>query len=262
MDQTQATFKDPTFDPSTIEGMNSEPPPTWDQWYFPGESIFNNPFPVDGNHCHYGLDEIEGFIPEFIHEPLSSVRTSSFMTQESLEHQPSSDTTNPDGSSNIEVTAFFPSPPQFETDKQYKEGSASSSYRRSFTETNQVEQSAEKQAHASTQQSETNKNGAFSPSGSDEQMKKLREKNSRAANKVRVRKRQVERNLETTEQNMEQTNRELTSRAKELGQQVHHLKMQLLQHVGCGCFLIQEYIASEAHRYIQDMSSESSQTTK
>jgi cell division protein FtsB len=82
-------------------------------------------------------------------------------------------------------------------------------------------------------------------------MKKLRAKNNRAAGKVRVKKREEERNLEITEKDMEQTNRELTAHANELASQVHSLKMQLLQHVGCDCVLIQEYIASQAQRYVK-----------
>ncbi|RBA09643.1 hypothetical protein FPRO05_14342 [Fusarium proliferatum] len=55
---------------------------------------------------------------------------------------------------------------------------------------------------------------------------------------------------------MEQINRELSTCATDLTLQVYNLKMKLLQHTDCDCALIQEYIASEAHRYIQDLGDE------
>jgi glutathione synthase/RimK-type ligase-like ATP-grasp enzyme len=51
---------------------------------------------------------------------------------------------------------------------------------------------------------------------------------------------------------MEQTNRKLSSSVSDLTQQVYELKMKLLQHTDCDCYLIQEYIANEANRYIRD----------
>jgi hypothetical protein len=61
---------------------------------------------------------------------------------------------------------------------------------------------------------------------------------------------------------MEKTNRELTAQVKGLTDEIHNLKMQLLQHVGCDCVLIQEYITGEANRYIQDISGESGNSAR
>jgi hypothetical protein len=253
MDQTSVTPEDSIYDLSAIGSMDSEPHPMWDQWYFAGESSFNDPFPLHGNDCHQELGKIEGSIPEFIHHPLSSARTSSFLTQDSLEYQPGSDTTNPGESSSITENSLHPSPPQCEENGPYKSGSVNSSSRRSSTKKHQVKRPAAEEFHVdtTTHQCGIKENPASSPSETNAQMKKLRARNNHAAGKVRVKKREEERNLEITEKDMEQTNRELTADANELASQVHSLKMQLLQHVGCDCVLIQEYIASQAQRYVK-----------
>ncbi|KAF5708553.1 hypothetical protein FMUND_10572 [Fusarium mundagurra] len=85
-------------------------------------------------------------------------------------------------------------------------------------------------------------------------LKKVRERNKRAATKVRVKQREQEKNLESTEKSLQEANQRLTECVKELTHQVHDLKMQLLQHGTCDCTLIQEYIGNEANRYVQETS--------
>ncbi|KAF5559156.1 hypothetical protein FPHYL_7194 [Fusarium phyllophilum] len=85
-------------------------------------------------------------------------------------------------------------------------------------------------------------------------IKKVRERNKRAATKVRIKQREQEKNLESAEKSLQETNHRLTECVKELTHQVHDLKMQLLQHGTCNCTLIQEYIGNEANRYVQETS--------
>lgn len=87
----------------------------------------------------------------------------------------------------------------------------------------------------------------------DEHSKKVQERNRIASNKFRVKKREDAKKLRADEKEMEKTNRDLSSCVSELTMQVYELKMRLLQHTDCECHLIQNYIANEAHRYIQDL---------
>lgn len=77
-----------------------------------------------------------------------------------------------------------------------------------------------------------------------------KERNRAAANKFRSRKREDTDRLKVDEGELEKRNRELLNSAKQLKQEVYQLKMQLLKHSDCDCTLIQNYIKSEAHRYI------------
>ncbi|RBA11860.1 hypothetical protein FPRO05_14176 [Fusarium proliferatum] len=91
--------------------------------------------------------------------------------------------------------------------------------------------------------------------------KKTRERNRVASNKFRIKKREDAKNLMANEGNIEQINRKLLSSVSDLTQQVHELKMKLLQHTDCNCHLIQEYIAHEATRYIHDLGDDRKQQT-
>ncbi|KAH7178297.1 hypothetical protein DER46DRAFT_590865 [Fusarium sp. MPI-SDFR-AT-0072] len=87
----------------------------------------------------------------------------------------------------------------------------------------------------------------------DEYCKKVQERNRIASSKFRIRKREDVEKLRADEQDMERANRDLSSCVSDLTMQVYELKMRLLQHTDCECHLIQDYIANEAHRYIQDL---------
>jgi hypothetical protein len=96
----------------------------------------------------------------------------------------------------------------------------------------------------------------------DQYSKEIQERNRVASNKFRVKKREEAKKLRAEEENMEQTNRKLSSSVSDLTQQVYELKIKLLQHTDCDCYLIQEYIAIEANRYIEDLGDDKkSQTT-
>lgn len=92
------------------------------------------------------------------------------------------------------------------------------------------------------------------PTKEIEYIKKVRERNKRAATKVRLKQRETEKNLASAEKGLQQANQRLADCVKELNNQVHGLKMQLLQHGTCDCALIQEYIGNEANRYVQETS--------
>ncbi|KAF9773409.1 hypothetical protein IL306_008804 [Fusarium sp. DS 682] len=87
----------------------------------------------------------------------------------------------------------------------------------------------------------------------DEYSKKVQERNRIASNKFRVKKREDAKKLRADEQDMERANRDLSNCVSDLTMQVYDLKMKLLQHTDCDCHLIQNYISSEAQRYIQDL---------
>lgn len=87
----------------------------------------------------------------------------------------------------------------------------------------------------------------------DEPTGRTLERNRIASNKFRVKKREDAKKLRSNEEDMEQVNRKLSSCVSDLTLQVYELKMRLLQHTDCDCHLIQNYIASEAHRYIHDL---------
>ncbi|KIL94328.1 hypothetical protein FAVG1_02891 [Fusarium avenaceum] len=85
--------------------------------------------------------------------------------------------------------------------------------------------------------------------------KRIQERNRVASNKFRVKKREDAQRLRVDEEDIERTNRNLSVTVSDLTMQVYELKMKLLQHTDCECHLIQNYIANEAHRYIQDLGS-------
>ncbi|KAF4428371.1 hypothetical protein FACUT_9402 [Fusarium acutatum] len=84
----------------------------------------------------------------------------------------------------------------------------------------------------------------------DKYSKKTKERNRIASNKFRVKKLEDLKKLQANEENVKQINRKLLGSVFDLTQEVHELKMKLLQHTHCDCYLIQAYIAKEANRYI------------
>jgi hypothetical protein len=98
-------------------------------------------------------------------------------------------------------------------------------------------------------------------SENDDYIRKVQERNRITSNKFRVKKREDTRKLESKEQDMERTNRDLSTCVTDLSLQIHDLKMKLLQHTECDCALIQEYIANEAHRYIQNLEEKDNPTS-
>ncbi|CVL09304.1 uncharacterized protein FMAN_15472 [Fusarium mangiferae] len=88
----------------------------------------------------------------------------------------------------------------------------------------------------------------------DKHSRTVKERNRIASNKFRVKKREDAKRLRADQQDMERVNRDLSNHVSDLSMQVYDLNMKLLQHIGCDCHLIQEYISYQAHQYIQDLS--------
>jgi hypothetical protein len=87
----------------------------------------------------------------------------------------------------------------------------------------------------------------------DEDSKNVGARNRITSNKFRFKKREAAKRLQAKEQDIERANRDLSSCVSDLTMQVYDLKMRLLQHTDRNCHLIQDYIANEAHQYIQDL---------
>ncbi|KAJ4041225.1 hypothetical protein NW753_010633, partial [Fusarium oxysporum] len=77
-----------------------------------------------------------------------------------------------------------------------------------------------------------------------------KERNRIAADKSRAKKREHMLRIQSEEQELEQTNHDLSNCIANLTREVQELKMKLLQHAGCDCSLIHDYLAAEAQRYI------------
>jgi hypothetical protein len=198
------------------------------------------------------------YMPDLSHGPSPTL----FFDHNALGYQPPpiSDPTQHGPSSNIAESQIHHSPIQYEAKRQKvshgRRISVTPPSRRNSTKKHQTQRVSVREINMNTQEHEEPSESP--PSEIDTQAKiKKRESNRRAAIKVRSKKKVLEENLETIEKDMEKTNRELTTQVKGLTDEIHNLKMQLLQHVGCDCVLIQEYIHGEANRYIQDISGES-----
>jgi hypothetical protein len=89
----------------------------------------------------------------------------------------------------------------------------------------------------------------------DPRRRRILERNRIAATKCRLRKRDEASALASQEQAMEDQNRYLSSCFDSLTAEIYHLKTQLLQHTDCNCVLIQKYIANEAKRTVDGLSS-------
>ncbi|KAI8417363.1 hypothetical protein FOFC_03676 [Fusarium oxysporum] len=82
---------------------------------------------------------------------------------------------------------------------------------------------------------------------------RVKERNRVASSKLRAKRRENAKKLQSEAEDMERINRHLSSCVADLTLEVYNLKMRLLQHTDCDCSLIQKYIANEAHRYISDL---------
>uniref|UniRef100_A0A0D2YF35 BZIP domain-containing protein n=1 Tax=Fusarium oxysporum (strain Fo5176) TaxID=660025 RepID=A0A0D2YF35_FUSOF len=101
--------------------------------------------------------------------------------------------------------------------------------------------------------SNTSSNGAHAAQQDNDRMKKIRERNRIAANKLRIKQREEQQGLESSKQDLERINRDLSTCVADLTVEVYELKMQLLQQAGCNCTLIQNYLAHESQRYLQTL---------
>ncbi|KAH7113357.1 hypothetical protein EDB81DRAFT_670322 [Dactylonectria macrodidyma] len=100
-------------------------------------------------------------------------------------------------------------------------------------------------------------NGAHSAQQRDDHIKVIQERNRIASNKLRAKKREALLRLKSSEKDIERIQRDLSTCVADLTLEVYELKMQLLQHSGCNCALIQNYLVHESQRYIQALNEES-----
>ncbi|KAH6988724.1 hypothetical protein EDB80DRAFT_767578 [Ilyonectria destructans] len=91
----------------------------------------------------------------------------------------------------------------------------------------------------------------------DDHIKVIQERNRIASNKFRAKKSEDLLRLKSSEQDIERIHRDLTTCVADLTLEVYELKTQLLQHSGCNCTLIQNYLVHESQRYVQALGEKS-----
>ncbi|KAL6406043.1 hypothetical protein AUP68_10604 [Ilyonectria robusta] len=97
----------------------------------------------------------------------------------------------------------------------------------------------------------TSGNGAHSVQQRDDHIKVIQERNRIASNKLRLNKSEALLRLKSSEQDKERIHRDLSTCVADLTLEVYELKMQLLQHSGCNCAIIQNYLVHESQQYVQ-----------
>ncbi|EXM15619.1 hypothetical protein FOTG_16060 [Fusarium oxysporum f. sp. vasinfectum 25433] len=103
----------------------------------------------------------------------------------------------------------------------------------------------------------TSSNGTHPAQQDNDRMKRIRERNRIASNKLRFKHREEQQGLESSKQDLERIHRDLSTCVADLTFEVYELKMQLLQQSGCNCILMQNYLIHESGRYIQALKEKS-----
>ncbi|KAH7142243.1 hypothetical protein DER46DRAFT_517931 [Fusarium sp. MPI-SDFR-AT-0072] len=261
MAQSATPTMDPMYEPSAINNFGTMSHPAWEKCWSADQPNFPGPSEAAEGNAQHEYD-IEDFVPNYGYTPASTNLTGSVFSQE-----------NPTPPRTSELTSAEKSPSNSDgrrrssstqSDKQKRkpnhiERAPAKSSRRDPTKKAKAKAKAKAagEVHENTKKrGSTNEAAATTLSSlqykNDEYTNNAQERNRRASNKFRVRKREDERKLKSAKKDMEQINRDLSTCATDLTLQVYNLKMKLLQHTDCDCALIQEYIANEAHRYIQD----------
>jgi hypothetical protein len=108
-------------------------------------------------------------------------------------------------------------------------------------------------AKYSTARAKRNAAGTGNPSAPQHiaQINRIQERNRIASTKFCIKKREDISSLESGNQDLERIHRNLSACVTDLTFEVYKLKMQLLQHSGCNCTLIQNYLVHESCHYIQ-----------
>ncbi|KAF4947295.1 hypothetical protein FSARC_14012 [Fusarium sarcochroum] len=264
MAQSTAPPMDPMYEPSAIDNFDNIPHPAWEQYWTIGQPNFpgsSEAFRGNVQHEH----ETGDFISNYAYTPATTNLTSSgsifsqgYPTPPRTSEltSPENPPSNSDGrrrSSSMQLDNQKRKPTRTKRDlakssgrdfsKQVKAKRATGDVHGDIKRGGSIYKAAERDL--SSLQHVNN-----------EHTRKHQERNRRATNKFRNRKREDQRNLESAEKDMEQVNRDLSTCATDLKNQVYNLKMKLLQHTDCDCTLIQEYIANNANRYIQTLVNE------
>jgi hypothetical protein len=249
---------DPMYEPSAINNFGTVPHPAWGQCWSADQPNFPGPSEAAGGDAQHQYD-IEDFVPNYGYTPASTNLTGSIFSQKYPTPPRTSELTSPEKSPSNSDSRRRSSSTQWDKQKRKPNHTARTpakpSRRDSINKTkakaasevyeNIKKRGSIKEAAPTNLSSSHLKNNVYTGN--------VKERNRIASNKFRVRKQEDERRLKSAEKDMEQINRDLSTCAKDLTLQVCDLKMKLLQHTDCDCALIQEYIANEAHRYIQDL---------
>ncbi|KAF5591716.1 transcription factor atf21 [Fusarium pseudocircinatum] len=270
MQRAPTTHEDQPYDMSALGNLDATTQFLGDQWYLASN---------DGS-CQYLVTETGNYIPRLLGDPTLVQWPEPLLSPEltTTQQDPSlAITTSP--ASNIECrpdslihqqasqsTTISSSPSVIEyhvspsTQSDSKKRRVSSSVDSTMTlsqgdhTTSPNTEISVQEAGPSMKRRGTAPAATAGPAKDPAYIKKVRERNKRAATKVRLKQRETEKNLASAEKDLQEKNHRLTECVKELSHQVHDLKMQLLQHGTCDCVLIQEYIGKEANRYVQETS--------
>jgi hypothetical protein len=262
MVQSVAPSMDPLYEPSTIDNLDTMFHSAWEQCWTADQPNFPGLFKAAGGNAQHDYD-IEDFLSDYAYTPAPTDLTGSIFSQEYPTPPRTSELTSPEN------------PPSNSDGRRRSSSTQPDNQKRKPTRTKR--DLAKSSGHDSSKQVKAKRTtadvrGDIKRGGSinkaaernisslqhinNERTRKHQERNRRASNKVHIRKREEQRNLESAEKVLELINRDLSTCATDLNSQVYDLKMKLLQHTDCDCALIQEYIANEAHRYIQDLGDE------
>lgn len=255
---------DPMYEPSAIDNFNTMLYHAWEQYWAVDQPNFPDLSKASGGNVQHKYN-IEDFISNYAYTPAQTNLTGSgsIFSQEyptppqtseltSLENPPS----NSDGrrrSSSTQSDNQKRKPTRTKRDLAKSSGRDSSKQVKAKRVTGDVRGDIKRGGSI-------NKDAERNPSSlqliNNKYTRKHQERNRRASNKFRVRKREDTRKLESIEKDIEQVNRNLSTCAADLKSQVYDLKMKLLQHTDCDCALIQVYISNKANCNIQDLGDE------
>ncbi|KAF5976035.1 transcription factor atf21 [Fusarium coicis] len=235
-------------DASGMSLYSTLPQSPWEQWWSPENAAFAEASNVaTSNAC---AQERQQQYAQYIYDEDSSMQWTSPSTEATIVENGMGDSESRRGSSSTQ--------PDKRLGNASRSTASKASKRVSTHKTTKIEAVPGKPKGRGKGKAVTKPQPTIAPSPEpeeelDEHNKKVQERNRIASNKFRVKKREDAKKLRADEKEMEKTNRDLSSCVSELTMQVYELKMRLLQHTDCECRLIQNYIANEAHRYIQDL---------
>jgi hypothetical protein len=255
---------DPMYEPSAIDNFDTMLHPAWEQCWAVDQPNFPDSSEASGGNVQHEY-EIEDFVSNYAYTPAPTNLTGSgsIFSQEyptpprtSELTSPENPPSNPDGrrrSSSTQSDNQKRKPTRTKRDPAKSSGRDSSKQVKAKRATGDVRGDIKR---GGSIKKAAERNLSSLQHANNEHTGKHQERNRRASNKFHNRKRENQRNLESAEKDMEQVNRDLSTCATDLKSQVYDLKMKLLQHTDCDCALIQEYIANNANRYIQNLGDE------
>ncbi|KAH7248488.1 hypothetical protein B0J15DRAFT_449745 [Fusarium solani] len=154
-----------------------------------------------------------------------------------------------------EPVGFEKSPPR--NHDTYRFPSRKSDRRSSSRDKDTDPLAKEKTQHASIRGNRSARaNNAYAVQQRNDDMKRARERNRLAANKFRAKQRAELLRLESSEQDLKRIHRDLSTCVADLTLEIYTLKMELLQHSGCNCALIQNCLVHESQRFVQALMGE------